>query len=100
MANLYLLKKMKKNIIHIYFNDNKEEEIKRNIIYENDNVSKIYIFIDYQVKSFFNLFSECKCIESIYFKKFYRNNITNMSYMFIGCSSLKELNLNISILIM
>ena len=33
-------------------------------------------------------------IESIHFKKFYRNNIANMSWMLNGCSSLKELNLN------
>ena len=40
---------------HIYFNDNKEE-IKRNYLNENDNVSKIKIIIDYQVKSFKELF--------------------------------------------
>ena len=57
-------------------------------------MTKIKIIIDYQVKSFKELFSRCECIESINFKKFYRNNnITNMSYMFFGCSSLKELNL-------
>ena len=33
---------------HIYFNDNKEE-IKRNYLNENDNVSKIKIIIDYQL---------------------------------------------------
>ena len=32
-------------------------------------------------------------MEYINFKKFYRNNITDMSWMFYGCSSLKELNL-------
>ena len=61
---------------------------------ENDKVSKINIIIDYQVKSFNGLFQWSECIESINFKKFYRNNITDMSYMFSGCSSLKELNLN------
>ena len=40
---------------HIYFNDNKEE-IKRNDLNENDNVTKIKIIIDYQVKSFYKLF--------------------------------------------
>ena len=59
-----------------------------------DKISKINIFIDYQVESFNELFYNCKCIESICFKKFYRNNVTDMSYMFYGCSSLKELNLN------
>ena len=61
---------------------------------KNDKISKINIIIDYQVESFNKLFDDCKCIESICFKKFYRNNITNMSYMFCECSSLKELNLN------
>ena len=54
----------------------------------------IKIIIHYHVESFENLFCECDCIESIYFKKFYRNNIINMYGMFSGCSSLKELNLN------
>ena len=80
---------------HIYFNDNKEEiKIKRNYFNKNDNVSKFKIIIDYQVKSFKELFYNCKCIEYIYFKKFYRNNIDNMGGMFNGCSSLKELNLS------
>ena len=86
---------MNKNKIyyHIYFNDNKEE-IKRNDLNENDNVSKIKIIIDYQVKSFEELFYDCRSIEYIYFNKFYRNNINNMGSMFSGCSSLKELNLS------
>ena len=44
---------------------------------EEDKVTKIKIIIDYQVKSFKKLFKECHCIESINFKKFYRNNITD-----------------------
>ena len=78
---------------HIYFNDNKEE-IKRNYLNENENVTKLKIIIDFQVKSFYKLFFNCKCIEYIYFNKFYRNNINNMEGMFSGCSSLKELNLS------
>ena len=79
---------------HIYYNDNKKEEINCTSLNENDKISKINIIIDYQVESFNKLFYDCKCIESICFKKFYRNNVTNMSDMFWGCSSLKELNLN------
>ena len=73
---------------HIYFNDNKEEiknkyRIKEEdgvtkheyYIEEKDKVTKIKIIIDYQVKSFKKLFKECHCIESINFKKFYRNNV-------------------------
>ena len=79
---------------HIYYNDNKKEQIKSTSLNDNDKVSKINILIDYQVESFCRLFYYCECIESICFKKFYRNNITDMSYMFSRCSSLKELNLN------
>ena len=76
---------------HIYFNDEKEE-IKRNYIKELENVKKIKIIIDYQITSFENLFNNCKCIESINFKSFHRNNITTMKYMFNNCTSLIELN--------
>jgi len=79
---------------HIYFNDIKEEIKNKYYIKKEDKVTKIKIIIDYQVKSFKKLFYKCKCIEYINFKKFYRNNITDMSYLFFGCSSLKELNLN------
>ena len=54
----------------------------------------IKIIIDHHIESLEKLFSYCKCIESIFFKKFYRNNINNMKFMFLGCSSLKELNLD------
>ena len=87
------IKEEDKKYFHIYFNDNKEE-IKRNYLNKNDNVEKLKIIIDYQVKSFEGLFEDCEYIESIYFKKFYRNNVTDMSWMFYGCSSLKELNLS------
>ena len=79
---------------HIYFNDDKEEIKNIYKIKKEDKATKIKIIIDYQVKSFKELFYKCYCIESINFKKIYRDNITDMSYMFYGCSSLKELNLN------
>ena len=53
-----------KKYFHIYFNDNKEE-IKRNYLNENDNVEKLKIIIDYQIKSFKQLFYFCECIESL-----------------------------------
>ena len=61
---------------HIYFNDNKEEIKNKYEIKTKDKVTKIKIIIDYQVKSFKKLFFNCYRIESINFKKFYRNNIT------------------------
>ena len=78
---------------HIYFNDNKEE-IKKYSLNKNDKVSKINIKIDYQIESFYGLFYQCRCIESISFKKFYRNNIKNMNFMFQWCVSLEKVNLS------
>ena len=78
---------------HIYF-DNSKEEIKRNYLEDNEKVRMIKIVINYQVKSFKELFKFCKCIYSIFFKQFYRNNLTDMSSMFSNCLSLKELNLS------
>ena len=76
---------------HVYFN-NCNQEIKRNYITKEDNnVSKIKIIIDYQINSFNRLFSYCKTIEKISFKKFYRNNITDMKEMFSNCSSLETI---------
>ena len=47
---------------HIFF-DNREEEIKRNILNENENISNIKIKIDHQIKSFSGLFQNCYKIE-------------------------------------
>ena len=82
--------KEKQEYYHIYFNDNKEE-IKKNEFNQEDKVSKINIIIDYHILSLEELFSNCKCIESITFKKFYRNNISNMRRMFDNCISLQNL---------
>ena len=86
-------KKEDEKYYHIYF-DNNEEEIKRNYIKKDEQINKIKIIIDYHIQSFEYLFDHCDCIKSIYFKKFYRNNINNMHGMFYKCSSLKELNLS------
>ena len=83
-----------KKYFHIYFNDNKKKEIENTSFNRNDNVSKISIIIDYQIKSFSKLFVKCECVKSMKFKKLYRNNVTNMRSMFSECPSLKELNLN------
>ena len=48
-----------KKYFHIYFNDNKKKEIENTSLYKDDNVSKISIIIDYQIKSFSRLFYQC-----------------------------------------
>ena len=63
-----------KEYYHIYF-DNSNEEIKRNYLKEKEKVNTIKIIIDYQVKSFKELFNNCEHINSLFFKKFYRINI-------------------------
>ena len=81
-----------KEYFHIYF-DNSKEEIKRNYFNEDEKkVKTIKIKIDYQVESFEQLFENCTCIFSINFKKFYRKNITDMSFMFYKCEILNEIN--------
>ena len=78
---------------HIYF-EGANEEIKINYLKENEKENIIRIIINYPVISFKELFKNCKYVSSIYFKKFYRININDMSFMFYGCSSLEELNLS------
>ena len=87
------INKENKKYFHIYFSNNKKE-IKRNYLNENDNIEKIKIIIDHQIKSFGRLFNYCECIKHMRFNKFHRNNINNIGGMLSGCSSLKELNLS------
>ena len=87
------IKREDKSYYHIYF-DNNQKEMKRNFIIKNEKINKIKIKIDYQIKSFDDLFKECKCAESITFKKFNRNNIQSMKEMFKGCSLLRKIDLS------
>ena len=86
--------KESKKYFHIYFNDNNKKEIKRNYFTNKEEITKIKIIIDYEIKSFNRLFEEYKCIEKINFIKFNRKDIKDMSFMFFNCSSLKELNIS------
>ena len=89
------IKKEEESYFHIYFNNNYKEEIKKYFLENVDNKVKIInIIIDHQVISFEELFKSCACIKSLNFKKFYRNNINNISYMFSGCTEIKELDLS------
>ena len=75
--------------IHIFFNGS-NEEIKRNYFTEKDKVKIIKIIIDYNIDNLCDYFKNCLCIESVAFKKFYRNNIFSLNCLFFMCSSLKE----------
>ena len=50
------IKEEDKKYFHIYFNDNTKKEIENTYLDEDENVSKISIIIDYQIKSFSLLF--------------------------------------------
>ena len=89
---VYFLKK-KEPSFHIYLNDNKEE-LDRIYITRYDNVKKIKILVDKEIKSFAELFQGCLYIKKIKFVRFNRKDINDMSYMFSGCSSLEELDIS------
>ena len=76
---------------HIFFN---EKESKKNYLTKDDNISKVKIIIDSNIKSLNNLFQTCSYINKISFIKFNRKDINDMSCMFDDCSSLKEINFN------
>ena len=82
------------NYYHIYFNNNNKEEIKRKKLNEDEKISIIKVILEYKIKSFFELFYECKCLKKIYFTKLRRKDISDMSYMFYECSLLEELDLS------
>ena len=88
-----IFNKSEGSFYHIFF-DNGKEEVKRNYINKKDKIKNIKIIIDHQVTSFCELFRSCKCIESIIFKRFNRNNINHMGFMFCNCTSLKILDLS------
>ena len=87
--NIINFKEENKEHYHIYF-DNQLKEI--NYISSKDNISKIKIIINYEIKSFEGLFKNCDYISTISFNKFNRKGITNMSRMFEGCSKIININ--------
>ena len=82
--------KKNKDCFHIYF-DNKK--VQRRYLKLKENVSRIKIIIDYEIKSLKGLFKYCDCIKTINFIKFNRKNITDMSDMFYECTNLININL-------
>ena len=71
-----------------------EKEKSHYYINKLNNLQKIEIKIGKQVKSLYQLFGYRENIESIYFKKFLRNNILNMGGIFYHCSQLKKVDLS------
>ena len=58
--------------------------------YYKNGIKTIELVIGDEIKTFEGLFKFCKYIEKVTFVQFYRDDITDMNYMFYGCSSLEE----------
>ena len=86
-------KESNNSFYHIFFDDEKDE-FKSSDVDNYERIKKIKIIIDYNIKTFEELFKYNPLIEKINFIQFNRKDIINMSYMFCGCSSLKEIDLS------
>ena len=82
-----------KPYIHLYANDNYNTEFKSYKLKDENNISKIKIIIDNEIKSFKGLFKNCECLKKINIIKCNRKDIIDMSEMFYGCQNLIILNL-------
>ena len=74
-----------------------EGEIKNNILtykFKKEGLYKIYIISDNILKNMSYMFYGCSGLKELNLSSFNTNQVTNMSYMFRGCSGLKELNLS------
>ena len=89
---IYIMDEEDKSFYHIYFNEEKEE-IKRNYFTKDEDISKIKILIDMEVKSIKGLFDECYCIKEIKFIKFNRIDFNNYKSMFYFCLNLINIDI-------
>ena len=88
-----IIEKNDEPFYHMYFNWGKEE-IKRDYIKHNENITKINILIELEVKSILFLFYKSLCIKEIKFIKFNRTDFTDYQHVFYSCINL--INLDIS----
>ena len=75
---IYISNKNNKGYYHIYL-DNNQKEIKRVNIKAKDNAKKITVKIDYEIKSLYELFKDCKNIEKINVIKWNRKDINDLN---------------------
>ena len=83
----------KKDYYHIYFNDDKNNEIKRSYLTYKDNINKITIKLDMEIRSLAGLFTDCTVIKEIKFTKFNRENFNDLNGVFYGCTFLDKLDI-------
>ena len=87
----FINEKLKHDFYHVFFDD-KREEIERNYVMAGENVKKIKIVIEMEIKSLKELFNDCDSIQSIKFTKFNRSDIIDMSSLFYNCIFLSEID--------
>jgi len=51
----------------------------------------VYILLDSDINKLNYIFSDCECLQEVDFSCFNSDKITDMSYMFLNCSSLKNI---------
>ena len=79
-------------VITLIKNDGNQEKIKRNYILSEDHAEKIIIkFLNKKI-TLRNLFNNCSCIKEITFVKFVKDDISDMSYMFMNCENMENIN--------
>ena len=95
--HFFIRRKEKKEYYHIYFNNDKNDEINRSYITCKDiyidKVDKIIIKIDMELKSIAGLFTDCTVIKEIKFTKFNREDFTDFKELFYGCINLDKLDI-------
>ena len=84
---IHIMEEKDRPFYHIYFDGGREEK-KRNYIKVNDNITKIKVLIDIEVKSITELFNGCYCVKEIKFVKFNRTDFTDYQLMFNSCRNL------------
>ena len=87
----FIRRKENRAYYHIYFDEDKKE-INRTYITNADNVKKIYIKIDMELKSLKGLFYKCEALKEVKFTKFNREDFTDLCETFNECIYLDKLD--------
>ena len=85
-------KKLFKESIDLYVNDKKINFDFKYKIKDSKEIKVKFIFKQ-KLTNMSYMFYDCSSLKSIDLSSFNTNNVTNMSYMFFGCSSLKKENI-------
>ena len=59
--------------------------------FSKEEIYTVKILLDSELDNLSYIFSDCKCLQEVDFSNFNSDKITDMSYMFLNCSSLKKI---------